>query len=160
MTDALSILPAVGVGAIVFDRRGRVLLIRRGLPPRAGWWSVPGGRLEPGESLKDCCRREVLEETGLAIEPGPIVAVAERQGEGFHYVILDFAAKIAADPPPVPCPASDAADARWVALGDLDDYTLVEGLKDAILAAFPLLEPGSGAGLRDRDSGRLYLPAG
>jgi ADP-ribose pyrophosphatase YjhB (NUDIX family) len=159
MSDSIPTAPAVGVGAVVFDPAGRVLLVRRGKPPQAGWWTVPGGRLEPGESLADACRREVREETGLEVEPGPIIAIAERQAEGFHYVIVDFAARLKPGQRLAPTPASDASDARWVDVAELAEYPLVEGLLAAIEAARAGLADGSGLGLHYADgAGRLFLP--
>jgi 8-oxo-dGTP diphosphatase len=159
MNDSTPVKPAIGVGAVVFDPEGRVLLIRRGKPPKMGLWSVPGGCLEPGETLVACCRREVLEETGIEIEPGPIVAVADRAAEGFHYVIIDFAAVPACSGVPDPVPATDVSDARWVDQTELDAYPLVEGLQAAIRSAWASLESGSIGGLGDADgAGRLFLP--
>lgn len=159
MTDSIPVIPAIGVGAIVFDGQGRVLLVRRARPPKAGLWTVPGGRLEPGETLLECCRREVFEETGLAIEPGPIVAVADRAAEGFHYIIVDFAARLLSVDVSEPKPATDASDARWVELAVLDSFPLVEGLAAAVHAAKRSLESGAGQGLaRADDIGRLFLP--
>ena len=153
-------VPAIGVGAVVFDSRGRVLLIRRGQPPARGWWSLPGGRQEAGETLRGCCAREVLEETGLDIEPGPIVALAERRIEGFHYVIVDFLAELNFPvPPPEPVPATDVSAARWVALAELEGYALVEGLREVIGAAWAGREAGGISGLVDVGGmGRLFLP--
>jgi 8-oxo-dGTP diphosphatase len=151
--------PAVGVGAVVFDALDRVLLIRRGKAPALGWWSLPGGRLEPGETLVRCCRREVLEEVGIEIEVGPIVAVVERVTEGFHYVIVDFVAVPADSGSPPVVPASDVSEARWVPLAELSGYALVEGLERVIHRAFAGLRAGSGAGLVDADgNGRDFLP--
>lgn len=150
--------PAIGVGAVVFDDERRVLLIRRAQAPALGLWSVPGGRLEAGESLRECCRREVMEETGIAVEPGPIVAVAERIRSGFHYVIVDFAATLKVSPAPEPMPATDASAACWVGLDDLDGYELVEGLADVIRSALASREQDWGLGLRDRAGrGKDYL---
>lgn len=157
MRLAGSAQPAIGVGAIVFDSQGRVLLVRRGQPPNKGLWSVPGGRLEPGESLIECCRREVLEETGMEIEPGPMVAVADRSGEGFRYVIVDFAASLKSPAGAEPVAATDVSDARWVELAELGDYALVEGLAAAISAALASLD--GGPGLCDVEgAGSLFLP--
>lgn len=159
MTDSVLPEPAVGVGAVVFDAWNRVLLVRRGAPPKLGFWAVPGGRLEPGETLVQCCRRELREETGLDIEPGPIVAVADRAAEGFHYIIVDFAAVLPSADAPEPRPATDAADARWVELAELDAYPLVEGLAAVIHAAKRSLMAGAGPGLVQADgTGRLFLP--
>lgn len=127
--------PAVGVGGVVFDADGRVLLVRRLHPPQAGLWHIPGGRLEAGETLAECCRREVWEETGIRVRPGPIVAVADRVIEGFHYIIIDFLAELLPDSPLKPSPSSDAAAAAWVHPSMLDDYPLVEGLRTVIRAA-------------------------
>lgn len=144
--------PAVGVGAVVFDQMGRVLLVRRGKAPRQGLWSLPGGCLENGETMPDCCRREILEETGIGIEPGPIVAVVQRIAEGFHYLIIDFLARPSPRGPAAdPVPASDASAARWVELDRLTDYHLVEGVDRVILNACRLVEADMAAGLVDAD---------
>src|SRR5262249_51162472 len=92
--------PIVAVGAIVFDSAGRVLLGGRGRPPAQGRWSVPGGAVEAGETLAEACAREVREETGLEVEVGSLCEVVERvtrDPDGrvrFHYVILDYAARV------------------------------------------------------------------
>lgn len=159
MINSIPVEPAIGVGAIVFDPSGRVLLVRRARPPKLGLWSAPGGRLEPGETLADCCRREVLEETGITIEPGPIVAVADRVSEGFHYIIFDFAAALACAGVPEPIPASDVSEARWVGPAELLAYTLVEGLAVVIEAVRASLETGAALGLSDVDGdSRLFVP--
>lgn len=97
--------------------------------------AYPGGRLEPGESLANCCRREIREETGLLVRPGPIVAMADRRIEGFHYIILDFLAELLPESPSDPVHASDAGDARWVDPDALRHHELVEGLAEIIARA-------------------------
>lgn len=158
MTGTLPAEPAIGVGAIIFDAHGRVLLIRRGKPPALGLWSLPGGRLEPGETMVGCCHREVLEETGIEVEPGPIVAVVERMVEGFHYVIIDFVAALKHLDVPEPNPASDVSDARWVAPAEFGGYPLVEGLERVIRGALRYTDSRSGIGLTDTDgTGRDFV---
>jgi len=120
--------PIIAVGAVVLDANDRVLLIRRAKPPAAGKWSVPGGKVKHGETLQKACAREVREETGIAIAPGPLVEVVERITEGFHYVILDFAARPGTEPAPQPRAADDVEEARWVGLDKLEDYDTTEGL--------------------------------
>ena len=82
--------PLVGVGALVF-KRDRILMAQRGKEPLKGWWSLPGGALETGETLKDAIRREVLEETGLEVDPQHVFEVFERimrDATGRHRVSL------------------------------------------------------------------------
>ncbi|MEM9465738.1 MAG: NUDIX domain-containing protein [Actinomycetota bacterium] len=121
----------VAAGAVV--RRGdRLLLIQRGRAPEAGRWSVPGGRVEAGEGLRDAVRREVLEETGLDVDVGDLVGVVERRGPGFHYVVADFAAACAPDAEPTA--GDDAAAVAWVPASDLDEWDLVDGLRTFLRA--------------------------
>ena len=86
--------PICAVGAFVFDPEGRVLVVQRATPPGEGLWSVPGGKLEPSETLAQAVAREVREETGLVVEVGPLACVVERMGDDFHYVILDYLARV------------------------------------------------------------------
>ena len=87
--------PIIGVGAVIIHR-DRVLLVRRATEPLKGEWSVPGGMLELGEKLRDGLRREVLEETGLQVEPGEVLDVFDsifRDEQGrtqYHYVLIDY----------------------------------------------------------------------
>jgi 8-oxo-dGTP diphosphatase len=113
------IRPEVCVGAVVC-RGDQILLIKRGNPPQKGRWSLPGGRVEPGERLVDAVAREVLEETGVA-------EAVERLSDEFHFVILDYLAT-PVDLTAEPVAATDAADARWVRrveLGLLENQELL-----------------------------------
>jgi ADP-ribose pyrophosphatase YjhB (NUDIX family) len=121
--------PVVAVAAIVFDEAGRVLLVRRGRPPGEGLWTVPGGKLEPRERLADAVVREVREETGLEVECGSLVAVVERQGDTWHFVILDYRATLVGGTLRA---ADDASDARWVDAAELAALPTTEGLLDVI----------------------------
>ena len=101
------------------DPLGRLLLVQRANPPAAGTWSIPGGRVEPGEDDATAITREVAEETGLAVRVGELVGQVERDApDGRIYVIRDYACTVEAGP------ADDAADARWVDLADLGTLPL------------------------------------
>lgn len=120
--------PEVCVGAVVVDD-GRLLLVRRGHAPAAGAWSVPGGRVEPGETLAGAVVREVAEETGLEVVCGELVGVVERMAEGadaHHFVILDHRAAVLDHREPVA--GDDAAEVAWVPLTELPGVDLVDGL--------------------------------
>lgn len=115
----------VAVGAVAV-RDGAILLVRRGNPPEAGRWSLPGGRVQLGETVSAAVRRELHEETGLQGRVGTLRGWAERITEHFHYLILDFDVEV--EPGRAPTAASDAVDAAWVALRELDSIELVSGL--------------------------------
>ncbi len=122
--------PTIAVSAILLDEDGRVLLVCRGQPPAMDQWHAPGGKLEPGESVVQACQREILEETGIAgIQVGSLIAVVERRQEGFHYVILDFLAKIPGGIMPDPVAGDDVTDAKWISYLELDQYCLADGLQ-------------------------------
>ena len=150
--------PSVGVGCVVFDGSGRVLLVQRSNPPQAGFWHIPGGRLEWGETLEACAKREVMEETGIEVRPKTIVAIADRSIEGFHYIIVDFLAELESGAEVTPCPSSDAAAAVWVAPADFNEYPLVEGIREVIESS---LRPSSKSSLIPSASHAwLYVGAG
>ena len=120
--------PEVAVGALAVNH-GRLLCIRRGHGPGAGLWSLPGGRVEAGETLREAVVREVLEETGLEVVVDHFVGYVERLGEGYHFVILDFGVSLL-DHDADPVAGDDAAEAAWVPFEDLADLRLVDGLYD------------------------------
>lgn len=117
--------PEVCVGAVAV-RDGRLLLVRRGRGPAVGKWSVPGGRVEWGETLAAAVVREVAEETGLEAICDGFAGWVERIGEEYHYVIVDFWVTVESRDPPVA--GDDAAEARWVPLAELDALDLTSGL--------------------------------
>ena len=119
--------PEVCVGAVVVDDE-RILLIRRGHGPAAGEWSIPGGRVEAGETLAEAVVRELREETGIAGVCGELVGWVERIGDGYHYLIMDFA--VVALEASEPTPGDDAAEAEWVPLVQIGSLRLVEGLAE------------------------------
>ena len=133
--------PLVGVGAIIIED-DRVVLVRRGHAPLAGKWSIPGGVLEVGETLRKAVVREVREETGLTIEPGELLGVFERvlpdeQGRmKYHYVLIDFlcvrkAGELVA--------GDDAEEARWFRREELLGLQLARETQEVILKGFGTL---------------------
>ncbi|WP_344480126.1 NUDIX hydrolase [Nonomuraea monospora] len=118
------------VGAIIFDAFDRLLLVQRGRPPGRGLWSVPGGRLEPGEDDEAGVRREVLEETGLHVTVARLAGAVDRPGPGgVTYVIRDYLATVSAG---TPAAGDDAADVRWCDQADLERLPLTDGLLAAL----------------------------
>jgi ADP-ribose pyrophosphatase YjhB (NUDIX family) len=117
----------LGVAAVIWNAQGCVLLIRRAKEPRKGQWSLPGGKLEFGETLVDGVRREVREETGLEVEILGLVDVAEtiRDAEAGaaddHFVLIAYGARVVSG---IAQAASDAAKARWFTLDELDALPL------------------------------------
>lgn len=118
-----AIVVAVGGVAIVDDE---ILLIKRGTEPSAGRWSVPGGRVERGETLAEAVVREVAEETGLRVAAGPLIALAERIGPDQHVLIANHHVDVIG--PTTPTAGDDAAAAAWVPLTQLGEIDLVPGL--------------------------------
>jgi len=118
--------PCVCVGAVAIDD-GNLLLVRRGNEPGRGTWSVPGGRVEPGETIQEAVVRELREETGIEGVCTGLIGVAESIGDHHHHVILDYAVEVL---PSDAIAASDALEARWVPLHEVAEYHLVEGLAE------------------------------
>ncbi|MDQ3107337.1 MAG: NUDIX domain-containing protein, partial [Actinomycetota bacterium] len=119
--------PEVCVGAVVVDEDD-LLLIRRGRGPAQGEWSVPGGRVLPGELLAEAVVRELLEETGLEGICEELIGWAERIDDDHHFVILDFRVTLLERARPTA--GDDAAEAAWVPLVDVAELNLVEGLAE------------------------------
>lgn len=121
------------------DSAGRLLLVRRGREPGRGLWSLPGGRVETGETAAAAAAREVLEETGLEILVGELVGSVERPGpEGVVYVIDDFAGTAVGGRL---TPGDDADEARFVTMAELATLPLSDGLLDA-LRGWNVVPPG------------------
>ena len=123
--------PKTAVAAIIL-RDHEILMVRRGVEPGLGKWSIPGGSIELGETMEDALRREVWEETGLEIKVGDFAGVIDlivRDENGqisFHYVILDYFATIISDGEA--CPATDVTECRWIPLDELKNYDITESL--------------------------------
>jgi len=122
------LIPAAA--AVLFDSDGRILLVRRGRPPEAGRWSVPGGKCEPGETTAQACVREVSEETGLQVEVVGLAGRIRRPGpDGNVFAIDDFVCRLIGG---VIGAADDAADAGWFARSEFDGLELAVGLREAL----------------------------
>ena len=119
--------PEVCVGAVAVDEE-RLLMIRRGRGPAQGDWSVPGGRVEAGETMAEAVVREVLEETGIEAVCGPLLGWVERIDDTHHQVILDFRVTVLELVEPVA--GDDAVEAAWVPLADVAELRLVPGLAE------------------------------
>jgi 8-oxo-dGTP diphosphatase len=118
------------VGGLAYDDAGRLLLIRRANEPGRGLWSLPGGRVEPGEDDATALVREMAEETGLTVRPGPLVGRVRRSGPGgCVYDIADYRCERLGGELRA---GDDAADARWVDAADLAALPLVPGLLDVL----------------------------
>jgi mutator protein MutT len=120
--------PEVCVGAVALHD-ARLLLVRRGHGPAAGEWSVPGGRVEAGETLAEAVVRELAEETSLEGVCDRFLGWAERIEASHHLVILDFLVTIL-DPDAAPRAGDDAVEVQWVPTDELRGYRLVEGLAE------------------------------
>ena len=118
------------VGAVATDDRGRLLMIKRGHEPGLGLWSIPGGRVEPGETDAGALAREMREETGLEVEVGPLLGRVRRRGPaGAVLDIRDYAVRVTGGTLRA---GDDAAEARWVEPGEMGALQITEGLVEAL----------------------------
>ena len=124
--------PIVGVGAII-KQNGKILIVRRGSEPGKGKWSVPGGLVELGETVKQTVVREVKEECGLDVEVDKLIDVVDsmtfdENGKlKYHFVILDFFVKLKGGELK---PGDDAKEALWVPLEEVEKYDLTRTFRD------------------------------
>lgn len=137
LMSAPALQPVVGVGVVVL-KGDEVLLIRRGRPPKQGEWSIPGGRQEFGETVRECALREVLEETGITAGNPELVDVVDLVRSSGHWTLVDFAADWIAGEPVA---GDDAADAKWVRAADIGSLGLWSETVRIIRAAIALKTP-------------------
>jgi ADP-ribose pyrophosphatase len=125
------LFPKVAAAAVVI-RKGKILLVKRANEPSRGMWAVPGGSVQPGETLQAAAERETLEETGLVVtakEPIHVFDLIEREGGGrlrFHFVIIDLAARFIDGRPRA---GDDALEARWLSPEDLLGMPVTPGTR-------------------------------
>ncbi|MFN7996565.1 MAG: NUDIX hydrolase [Bryobacteraceae bacterium] len=129
--------PILGVGALIFDR-DCILLVERGKEPLKGYWSLPGGVLETGETLEEGIVREVREETGMLVKPLGVLEIFQRimrDAAGvaeYHYVLIDYICRVMEGSP---CAADDVSRVEWVPQRELPGYRITEG-------TLPVIEKG------------------
>ncbi|QGK68890.1 NUDIX domain-containing protein [Allosaccharopolyspora coralli] len=123
--------PLPCVGAVVHDDQGRLLLVRRANEPRRGLWSLPGGRVESGESDRSAVAREVLEETGLSVTVGPIVGRTTVHSGSVTYGITDYSCWSSGE---TPCAGDDAAAAMWVGSATFATLDAADALTEGLAA--------------------------
>ncbi len=135
--------PIVGVGAVIIDG-GRALVVRRATEPLKGEWSIPGGVLELGETLRAGAAREALEETGLTVEVGEVLEVFDRiipdaQGRTrYHYVLVDFLCRRLAGEA---TPGSDVSEVRWITAAELPTFAIADSAANVIRQGFQRRQP-------------------
>ncbi|HUS78459.1 MAG TPA: NUDIX hydrolase [Patescibacteria group bacterium] len=129
--------PVAGVAATILEGH-RVLLVRRGNEPNRGSWGLPGGVVELGETVREAVVREVLEETGLIVEPVRLLTVYDAvvrdddRAVRFHYVLSEFHCRMRGGELHA---STDASDAQWVDVRNLDPYNVSQGVKRLVSKA-------------------------
>lgn len=130
--------PLIGVGAIILDR-GRALVVRRATEPLKGEWSIPGGVLELGETLRTGVVREAKEETGLDVLPVEVLEVydrivADEAGKTrYHYVLIDYLCQVTGGELKA---ASDVSEVRWLSEKDLDSFPIADSAEEVLRKGF------------------------
>ncbi|MHB1415941.1 MAG: NUDIX hydrolase [Chloroflexota bacterium] len=153
--------PIVAVGGVTF-RGDDVLIAQRGKAPGYGTWSIPGGALKVGETLREGVAREVREECGIEVEVGEVVEIVDRivvDGDGrvqYHYVIVDC---LAAYKEGNLTPASDCLEARWVPPDELAAYNLTSAAEEVIAKARRLRAAPPPASRSDVGDGPARVPS-
>jgi ADP-ribose pyrophosphatase YjhB (NUDIX family) len=130
--------PLIGAGAIIVED-GRVLLVKRGRPPLAGEWSIPGGVLELGETVREAAVREAREETCLTVEPTELLGIYDRilrDDAGrilYHFVLIDFLCRPVAGEAQA---ADDADEVRWCTPAEAGQLGLAEDTAEVVQLGF------------------------
>jgi 8-oxo-dGTP diphosphatase len=149
VSQPVAVRPVLAVSVALFRGDGHVLIATRTAPPAEGAWSLPGGRLEPGETLAAGALRELEEEVGVQ---GEIIGFNrhverfERDASGaltHHFVVASFVARWTGG---TPTPGPEAGDVRWVAPGGLAGLTVTQGLGDVLRAAHGIWQRQTQAG--------------
>ncbi|HTK95321.1 MAG TPA: NUDIX hydrolase [Terriglobales bacterium] len=130
--------PLIGVGAIIIDR-GRALVVRRATEPLKGEWSIPGGVLELGETLRTGVVREAKEETGLDVVPVEVLEVYDRivaDEDGrtrYHYVLIDYLCELQGGELRA---ASDVSEAKWITRAELETFPMADAAEEVLRKGF------------------------
>ena len=132
--------PIVGVGAVIVQD-GRALIVRRATEPLKGEWSIPGGVVELGETLREAAEREAFEETGLTVEAGDVLEVFDSiyvEPEGrtkYHYVLVEFACRVTSGELVA---GSDASEVRWTEEAELDRLVMQDSARKVLRKALAM----------------------